>query len=148
MGDWGFATLPPGWDPAWRILSRHERTLTVEALDYLEQHAPGAIAAALPEPPMVHASQADSPSLPDIREDGSLDEMIGCMEREIQRREQAFRGDAREAHLTPHDAAQEWGQMRAILHNLKAQRPKDPSAPPDRSTPLATDETLRQEPLF
>ena len=148
VGEWGLATLPPDWDPAWRILSRQERTLTVEALDYLDRHAPGAIAAALPRLPVVPLSQPDSPSLPDMREDWSLDEMIRCVEREIQRREQAFSLDAREAHLTSHDAAQELGQMRAVLHNLKAQRPDDPSPQTEMRTPLAADETPRQEPLF
>ena len=148
VGEWGLATLPPDWDPSWRILSRQERTLTVEALDYLNQYAPGAVAAALPRSPVVPLSQPDSPSLPNIREDWSLDEMIRCVEREVQRREQAFRGDGREAHLTPPDAAQELSQMRAVLHHLNAQRLDDASPQTEMRTPLEADETPRQEPLF
>jgi hypothetical protein len=44
--DW-LTPLPTGWVPYWQNLSPRERTLTVEALDYLDDHRPSAVAAAL-----------------------------------------------------------------------------------------------------
>lgn len=48
--DW-FTPFPSGWEPHWRILSARHMSLTVEALEYLETHRPGAIAAAINPPP-------------------------------------------------------------------------------------------------
>ena len=44
--DW-LDALPADWEPHWRILSPRLTSLTVEALEFLEAHRPGAIVAAI-----------------------------------------------------------------------------------------------------
>lgn len=65
LGDWWDGNLPPKWDPAWRVLSRQLWTLTAEALDYLEQYRPGAVAAPLPRPSIVFSSPSHTLEMPD-----------------------------------------------------------------------------------
>ena len=113
--DW-LKPQPPGWDPNWRILSAHERTLTVEALEYLEAQRPGAISAALPSAaagPGVFAPLAAV--IPNIHEDWGLDEVVKCLVRELERREAKYPGIVKAGRLSAERAGQEIGQMRAAL---------------------------------
>lgn len=109
--------LPDGWAPHWRILSPRERTLTVEALDYLEARRPGAIAAALP--PVV-APPSPSSVLQNVPQNWSLSDVLGCIEREAARRQEAYPEAVKEGRLSAERARQELGQMKAAASILKS----------------------------
>ena len=109
--DW-LTPLPVGWDPHWRILSPRERTLTVEALDYLDAQRPGSVAAALPP------SSTDAPEptpLGDVSAHWSLSDVIECIRREVQRRETQYPIQMQQGLLSAEQALQELGQMKAAL---------------------------------
>ncbi len=60
--DW-LVPFPSGWEPQWRMLLLRQMSLTVEALEYLEAHRPGAIAAAITPPPQTQAPPSLAPVL-------------------------------------------------------------------------------------
>lgn len=138
--DW-LIPFPSGWEPHWRILSPRQMSLTVEALEYLEAHRPGAIAAAIAPPPQApmpppqaSASPAPVPTPPppppspspsilsDIPVAWSLTDVINCVSREVQKRETTYPNLVRQGRLSPERARQELGQMKAALHILVEMR--------------------------
>jgi hypothetical protein len=124
--DW-LTPLPAGWDPHWRILSPRERTLTVEALDYLEAQRPGAVAAALPLSP---TAVPNLTSLGDVPVRWSLSKVIDCIGREVQRRETQYPIQVQQGVLSAEQALQELGQMKAALSILTSMRERGLDARP------------------
>ena len=122
--DW-LTPLPIGWEPHWRILSPRERTLTVEALDYLEAQRPGAVAAALPLSP---TAVPNSTPLGDVPVHWSLSDVIDCIHREVQRRETQYPIQMQQDLLSAERAQQELGQMKAALHILTSMRERGQDA--------------------
>ncbi len=157
--DW-LVPFPPRWEPHWRLLSARQMTLTVEALEYLEAHRPGAIAAAMtplpqaavrpasvavppshisiqapqaPAQPPPQPTQADS-ILSDVPVHWGLMDVIDCVSREVQKREATYPKLVNEGRLLPDRARQELGQMKAALQILMEMREQGQDA--------------RQRPLF
>lgn len=133
-GALGGLTMCPGdWEPHWRILSAHERSLTVDALEYLEARRPGAIAAAI-EQPSAAPLQASAPPVPkpiglsDVPVHWSLSDVINCVSREVQKRETTYPHLVQQGRLSPSRARQELGQMKAALEILLAMRDKGQDA--------------------
>ena len=95
--------------------------LTVEALEVLEAHRPGAIAAALTQ-----IDPSPEPALDwvqDLPLNWSLSDVLGCVEREVTRREADYRQQVDLGRLSPERARQELGQMNAaasILRSMEA----------------------------
>jgi hypothetical protein len=112
--DW-LTPLPIGWEPHWRILSPRERTLTIEALDYLDGQRPGAVAAALPPSPT--ATPEPTP-LGDVPVHWSLSDVMDCIRREVQRRDSQYPIQVQQGVLSAEQALQELGQMKAALSIL------------------------------
>lgn len=156
--DW-LVPFPPRWEPHWRLLSARQMTLTVEALEYLEAHRPGAIAAAItpPQAPVRPASVAVPPShipiqspqasvqspqppaqpasiLSNVPVHWGLTDVIDCVSREVQKRAATYPKLVSEGRLLPDRARQELGQMKAALQILMEMRDKG--------------EDARQRPLF
>jgi len=122
--DW-LTPLPTGWEPHWRILSPRERTLTVDALDYLDTHRPGAVAAALPTSP---TAAPESTSLGDVPVHWSLSDVIACIRREVQWREAQYPIQVQQGRLSTEQALQELGQMKAALSILTSMRERGQDA--------------------
>jgi hypothetical protein len=112
--DW-LTPLPVGWEPHWCMLSPRERTLTVEALDYLDAYRPGVVAAALPTSP---TAAPESTALGDVPVHWSLSDVMDCIRREVQRRESQYPIQMQQGLLSAEQALQELGQMKAALNIL------------------------------
>lgn len=141
--DW-LVPFPSDWEPHWRMLSPRQMSLTVEALEYLEGHRPGAIAAtpqapvpppqtpAPPSQPFVPPYQASAPSPPapkprssilgDAPVAWSLTDVINCVSREVQKREATYPKLVSQGRLSLERARQEVGQMKAALEILMEMR--------------------------
>jgi hypothetical protein len=114
-----------GWEPHWRILSPRERTLTVEALDYLDARRPGAVAAALPTSP---TAAPESTALGDVPVHWSLSDVMDCIRREVQRRESQYPIQMQQGLLSAERALQELGQMKAALSILTSMQERGQDA--------------------
>lgn len=114
--DW-LVPLPMDWEPHWRLLSPRERTLTVEALDYLEAHRPGAVGAALPLSPPLAPEPA---ALFEVPVHWSLGDVIDCVSREVEQRKTQYPAQVEQGQLPLEQAQQELGQMTAALSILTA----------------------------
>lgn len=151
--DW-LVPFPPDWEPPWRMLSARQMSLTVEALEYLEAHRPGAIAAAIALPPPAAAPPSpislppspiaiESPPTPiksppaseqvpsilsDVPVHWGLTDVINCVSREAQKREAIYPKLVSEGRLSPDRARQELGQMKAALQILLEMRDKGEDA--------------------
>jgi hypothetical protein len=122
--DW-LTPLPVGWEPHWRILSARERTLTIEALDYLEAQRPGSVAAALPPSP---TAGSEPTALGDVPVHWSLSDVMDCIRREVQRRETQYPIQLQQGRLSAEQALQELGQMKAALSILTSMRERGQDA--------------------
>ncbi len=138
VADWWPMTLPTDWEPAWRLLSRQEATLTVEALMYLDSHRPGvpaamlaipsaSVPAAAPSSPVsemaaLSAFFEDEPSLSEV--DGpprwNMQDLVTCATREVARRERLYPHLVHQGRLSPEEAELELSQMRALQAYLLA----------------------------
>ncbi len=120
---WWPMPLPEDWEPDWRLLSRQESTLTVEALMYLDKHRPGVPAAMLP-PPTLAVPFDDEPVLPASPPRWNMQDLVTCVTREVARRERVYPHLVYQKGLSPETAELELSQMRSIqaylLDKLKA----------------------------
>jgi hypothetical protein len=124
---WWPTTLPEDWEADWRLLSRREPTLTVEALMYLDQHRPGVPASILPPPPPPvvrapsgtgrFANESASPTSPPR---WNMQDLVTCVTREVSRRERLYPQLVHQQRLTPEEAELELSQMRAVQAYLLA----------------------------
>jgi hypothetical protein len=125
LGEWWPAPLPAGWGSHCRLLSRHESTLTAEALTILEVYRPKAFAAALPNPPgsppasVIPARCAVEPPPPEPPQ-WNLQDLVTCVIREVSRRERVYPHLVYQRRMTPEEAEKELSQMRAIKAYLLA----------------------------
>ena len=122
--DW-LTPLPIGWEPQWRILSPRERTLTVDALEYLDAHRPGAVAAALPPSP---TAAPEAPPFWDVPVHWSLSDVMDCIRREVQRRKAQYPIQMQQGLLSAEQALQELGQMKAALTILTSMQERGQDA--------------------
>lgn len=138
VSDWWPMTLPADWESAWRLLSRQEATLTVEALMYLDAHRPGVPAAmlalpvaparstasslAMPEMPSLRDWLDDEPTLPDVEPSArwNMQDLVMCVAREVARRERVYPQLIHQRRLSPDEAEQELSQMRSLRAYLLA----------------------------
>ncbi len=137
VADWWPMALPVDWEPTWRLLSRQEATLTVEALMYLDSHRPGVPAAmlALPAVPAAPASSSplpevasqtvwldDDPMLPDMPDAPrwNMQDLVTCAAREVARRERVYPHLVHQRRLSPDEAELELSQMRSVRAYLLA----------------------------
>ena len=142
--DW-LTPFPAEWQPHWRMLSPRQMSLTVEALEYLEAHRPGAIAAAIDRPsqtlrpspqqpvplsptPTSQGRVPSPPVLSGVSTHWSLSDVISCVNREVQKREAAYPQLVQQGRLSQDRARQELGQMQAALEILMAMRDKGQDA--------------------
>jgi hypothetical protein len=124
--DW-LTPLPTGWEPHWRMLSPRERTLTVDALEYLDTHRPGAVAAALPPSP---TAAPESTALGDVPVHWSLNDVMDCVSREVQRRESQYPIQMQQGLLSAKQALQELGVepnkgRKSFIESCKRNKIKD-----------------------
>ena len=124
--DW-LVPFPPDWDATWRVLSPRQMSLTVEALEYLEAHRPGAIAAALGDSPSTPIQAPQAPIEPpavlsNVSVHWSLTDVINCVNREVQKREASYPQLVQRGRLSAERARQELGQMKAALEILMEMR--------------------------
>lgn len=132
VAEWWPIALPEDWEPDWRLLSRREPTLTVEALMYLDQHRPGVSAALLPALPIRPLTPeswrsdrlAEAPTPPASPPRWNMQDLATCVTREVSRRERVYPHLVHQKRLTPEEADRELSQMRAVqaylLDKLKA----------------------------
>ena len=138
VADWWPMTLPANWAPEWRLLSRQEATLTVEALMYLDAHRPGVPAAmlAMPLPPLSAAPaslpMSEASSLRDWLDDEpiltgvetparwNMQDLVMCVAREVARRERVYPQLIHQRRLSPDEAELELSQMRSLRAYLLA----------------------------
>jgi len=125
LGEWWPAPLPDGWGTQGRLLSRHESTLTVEALTLLEAYRPKAVVAALPNPPcsppasVIPARCAVEPPPPEPPQ-WNLQDLVTCVIREVSRRERIYPHLVYQRRMTREAAEKELSQMRAVKAYLLA----------------------------
>lgn len=127
VAEWWPMALPEDWEADWRLLSRQEATLTVEALMYLDTHRPGVPAAMLPpHSPLV----AQVPSQPVLCDDEpippaspprwNIQDLVTCVTREVGRRERIYPHLVHQRRLSPEEAELELSQMRSVQAYLLA----------------------------
>jgi hypothetical protein len=121
LAQWWPMALPAGWEAHWSLLSRREATLTAEALTYLETYRPGIVAALLTTPQPLPLPAVPPPSHPSTSGTSlrwTLDDLVMCVNREVQRRDQVYPHLVQQHRLTSEQAEQELSQMRAVLTYL------------------------------
>jgi len=119
---WWPIALPEDCKPDWRLLSRREPTLTVEALMYLDQHRPGVSAAILPVPASLPTSPepwqsdrlTDASAPPASPPRWNMQDLATCVTREVSRRERVYPHLVHQKRLSPEEAERELSQMRAV----------------------------------
>ncbi|ETW96836.1 MAG: hypothetical protein ETSY1_25025 [Candidatus Entotheonella factor] len=125
---WWPMSLPEGWEPDWRLLSRQEPTLTVEALMYLDQHRPEVSAAILPVSPSIPGEQEpslsimfdDESALPASPPRWNMQDLVTCVTREVARRERVYPHLVHQKRLSSEEAELELSQMRSVQAYLLA----------------------------
>ena len=132
--------MEEGIDLHVRILSPRERTLTVEALEYLDAHRPGTVASALPPSPTTVSRPTP---LWDVSVHWSLSDVIDCIRREAHRCEAQYPILMPQGLLSAKQAQQELGQMKAALSLLTSMRERGQDA---RQGALS--ETTEDQPRF
>jgi hypothetical protein len=125
LEEWWPVPLPDGWGSHCRLLSRHESTLTAEALTVLETYRPEAFAAALPEPPGAAPASVLLPLCPvapppPAPPQWNLQDLVTCVIREVSRRERVYTHLVHQHRMTPEEAERELSQMRAVKAYLLA----------------------------
>ncbi len=130
VATWWPVALPEAWKPDWRLLSRHESTLTVEALMYLEQYRPGSAAAILPPPaaPVQSVTPGVSQAVGMVDEPPSqvapprwnMQDLVTCVTREVSRRERIYPQLVHQKRLSSEAAEIELSQMRSVQAYLLA----------------------------
>jgi hypothetical protein len=125
LEEWWPAPLPDGWGAQCRLLSRHESTLTAEALTVLEAYRPQAFAAALPNSPcsspasvMSATCAVEPPS--SAPPQWNLQDLVTCVIREVSRRERVYPHLVSQHRMAPEEAEKELSQMRAVKTCLLA----------------------------
>ena len=125
LGEWWPMPLPDGWGAQYRLLSRHESTLTAEALTLLEAYRPKALATVLPTPtcpppaPERPAMCTVEPSEPEPPQ-WNLQDLVTCVIREVARRERVYPHLVYQHRMTPEEVEKELSQMRAVKAYLLA----------------------------
>jgi hypothetical protein len=125
---WWPRALPEDWDADWRLLSRHEPTMTAEALMYLDKHRPGVPAAMLPPPPsppvvpapLMPISFTDEPVPPASPPRWNMQDLVTCVTREVSRRERLYPHLVHQRRLSADEAELELSQMRSVQAYLLA----------------------------